>query len=102
MRADTVKLIFTFFIAIFVLAAGFYSLVIYPFQLDDLVKGAIISFMTLAMQSVFADQVAARTGNQQQKAFDAGVLTPYPSNGTLLDPATGAAATAGPTIVPRI
>jgi hypothetical protein len=79
MQSDTVKLIFTFLIAIGVIGAGFYSLVIYPFQLDDLVKGAIISFMTLAMQAVFADQIAARVGHQQQNAFDAG-LTATPNS----------------------
>lgn len=85
MQSDRIKLVFTFLIAIGVIAAGFYSLVLYPFQLDDLVKGAIISFMTLAMQSVFADQIAARVGNQQQNAFDAG-LTATPTVTTTTGP----------------
>jgi hypothetical protein len=91
MRSDLTRLISTHLIAVGVIAAGFYSLVIYPFVLDDLVKGAIIGFMTLAMQSVFSEQVAARTGTQQQNAFDAGLTaTPASAMPTVT-------ATAGPT-----
>lgn len=85
MRTDLTKLIFTNLIAIGVIAAGFYSLVIYPFVLDDLVKGAIISFMTLALQSVFSEQIASRTGAQQQHAFDSG-LTATPTVTTSAGP----------------
>jgi len=55
-----------------VLAGGFYSLVVYPYVLDDLVKGAIIGFMGLALQWEFGTAIQAATAKQQQNATDAG------------------------------
>ena len=49
MRIDAMRALFTYAIAILILTGGFYALVIYPFTLDDLVKGAIIGFMALGL-----------------------------------------------------
>jgi hypothetical protein len=59
-------------VVLIVLAGGFYSLVVYPFVLDDLVKGAIIGFMGLALQWEFGTAIQAATARQQQNATDSG------------------------------
>lgn len=82
MRADTVKLLFTYLIAVLVLVGTFYALVIYKFELSTLIQGALISWATLVLNNVFNDQVAARTGSQQQKAYDSGLATPTPTVST--------------------
>ena len=46
---------------------------LYPFELDDLVKGAVIALMTLAANHVFADSAAMRVGQQQESAFREGL-----------------------------
>jgi len=61
-------------IVLVVLIGGFYSLVIYPFVLDDLVKGAIIGFMGSALTWEFGSQVAGATARQQQGATAAGAV----------------------------
>ena len=63
------KPLMVFSFAVMVMVGGFYGLVIYPYVLDDLVKGAIISLMTLAAKAVFDEQQAERAFNsalQQQ------------------------------------
>lgn len=79
MKADTVKLLFTYLIAVMVLVGTFYALVMYKFELSTLIQGALISWATLVLNNVFNDQVAARTSNQQQKAYDSGLQTPAPN-----------------------
>jgi hypothetical protein len=74
MKSDTLKLVATYLIAVLVIAFGYYSLVLYPYQLDDLVKGAIIGFMSTAIVYVFSDQAATRNARQQEKAFDQGLM----------------------------
>lgn len=79
-NTDTLKLLLTYFIATLILVGGFYALVLYPFQLDDLVKGAVIALMTLSANHVFSDSAAARVGRQQETAFRDG-LAATPHNG---------------------
>ena len=81
MSNETAKLLLTYLTALIILLAGFGSLVLYPYELDDLVKGAIIALMTLAAQHVFADSAATRVGRQQQVAFDSGMTTAKTGNG---------------------
>ena len=67
------KPLMVFSFAVMVMVGGFYGLVIYPYVLDDLVKGAIISLMTLAAKAVFDEQQAERAFNsalQQQPPAD--------------------------------
>lgn len=78
MSLDMLKMLFTYGITIAILAGGFYALVIYPYELAELVKGAILGFMGASIAFVYGDQAATRTAGQQQKAFDAGVQTPMP------------------------
>jgi hypothetical protein len=63
-----VKQAFTYLYAFVVFGGVFYALVIYPYQLDDLVKGALIGWATLAINSVFSDQVAQRTAKDSAAA----------------------------------
>jgi len=78
MKTDVAKPIFTYIYAVLVFVGVFYALVLYPFQLDDLVKGALIGWATLAINAVFSDQVARRSSLDQQSAFDSG-LTATPT-----------------------
>ena len=68
LKPDTAKTIFTYAYASAVLAVCFYSLVLYPYDLDQLVKGALIGWGTLAINSVFSDQAATRTAHQAASA----------------------------------
>lgn len=92
---DTLKIVFTYLSTILLLSFGFYALVIYPFVLDDLVKGAIIGFMGSAIAFMYGDQVATRTAKQSEAASASGALQaqiPYPGStqtGLPLDPVTG-------------
>lgn len=55
-----------------VLVGTFYALVIYPYELSELVKGAFIGFSGSALTWEFGSQVATATARQQQNATDAG------------------------------
>jgi len=82
MRIDTIRALLTYVIAILVLIGGYYALVIYPYALDDLVKGAIIGFMSAAISFVFGQEIAKATAVATTKAL----LTPSPpalSNGVI-------------------
>lgn len=71
---DTIRAWFTYITVLLVLLGGFYALVIYEFQLDDLVKGAIIGFMGMALNFVFGAEVAKQSVNATTRAL----LTPPP------------------------
>lgn len=53
-------------------ASGFYALILSPYQLDDLAKGAFIGFMGLALQWEFGTAIAGATARHQQDATRAG------------------------------
>jgi len=72
MNRETTRYLVGVGFAILVFACGFYALVPYPFELDDLVKGAMISLMTLSAQFVFGEALAHSVGRRQQQSFDAG------------------------------
>lgn len=59
-------------VAVLVLVGGWYALVPYPYQLDDLVKGAIINMMGAAVLYEFGAGLSGQTSRQQQAATDAG------------------------------
>jgi hypothetical protein len=69
MTIDVFRAVSAMLIAILVLGGGFYSLVLYPFQLDDLVKGAIIGFMSTAIAFVFSQEIAKTTATATTKAL---------------------------------
>jgi len=48
--------------------SGFYSLILSPFPLDDLSKGAMIGFMGLALQWEFGTAIQAATAKQAAAA----------------------------------
>lgn len=58
--------------AVLVFGCGFYALVPYPFELDDLVKGAMISLMTLSAQFVYGEALAHSVSRRNQQSYDAG------------------------------
>jgi ABC-type uncharacterized transport system permease subunit len=84
MTADTFRAAMTYLIAILVLIGGFYALVIYELELDDLVKGAIIGFMSAAISFVFGQEIAKATATATTRALN----TPPPSNSQPPDPLT--------------
>ena len=79
MTADTFRALATYAIAILVLIGGFYALVLFPFELDDLVKGAIIGFMSAAISFAFTQETAKTTATATTKAL----MTATPVNGTV-------------------
>ena len=75
MTVDVFRAVFTYVIAILILLGGFYALVIYPYDLDELVKGAIIGFMSAAISFVFGQEIAKATATATTKALN----TPVPN-----------------------
>jgi ABC-type uncharacterized transport system permease subunit len=86
-KADMVKLLFTYTITLLILLGGFYALVIYKFDLDQLVKGALIGFMGMSINFLYGEQVSTRTSHQQAAATAASVNTV--PNGPTTTTATG-------------
>lgn len=80
MRGDAFRVTATYLIATLVLVGGFYALVIYPFELDDLVKGAIIGFMSASLSFAFGQDIAKTTATATTKALNA------PPPGTTTEP----------------
>lgn len=74
MKLDTMRALFTYGIAVMILIGGFYTLVINPYELDDLVKGAVIGFMSAAISFVFGQEIAKATAMATTKALN----TPVP------------------------
>ena len=74
MKGDTIRVSATYLIAILVLIGGWYALVIYPFELAELVKGALIGFMSAAISFVFTQETAKTTAAATTKALN----TPVP------------------------
>ena len=58
--------------AILIVLLGFYALVIYEFALPELIQGFFVSVMTLAVQYVFGEQLAAGTARRVQRSYEAG------------------------------
>ena len=81
MKADTFRALATYAIAVLVLGGGFYAIVLYPYELDQLVKGAIISFMGAAISFVFAQEIVKTTANATTRALN----TPAPASHTPTD-----------------
>lgn len=79
MKVDTLKLLTTKIITILLLVGAYFALVDNAFELSDLIVGAIISWVTLALNSEYSDQASTRTARQQQASYDAGVQTPIPT-----------------------
>jgi len=74
---EAARVLLTYIVVLAVLGGGFYALVIYPYELDQLVKGAVIGFMGSAMTWVFGSATASATARQSERATAAGVaLTP--------------------------
>lgn len=79
MTTDSFRAVATYAIAILVLIGGFYALVIYPFELAELVKGAIIGFMSAAISFVFGQEIAKATAVATTKALNTPAPTQAPS-----------------------
>lgn len=75
MNRETIRYVIGVAFAVMVFAAGFYALVPYPFELDDLVKGAMISLMTLSAQFVYGEALAHSVSRRNQASFDAGAAS---------------------------
>lgn len=69
MRIDALRVSATYAIAVLILVGGFYALVLYELVLDDLVKGAIIGFMSAAISFVFTQETAKTTAAATTKAL---------------------------------
>ena len=69
MRIDALRAVFTYCVVILTLAGGFYAIVLAPFVLDDLSKGALIGFMGMALNFAFGAEVAKQTSVATTKAL---------------------------------
>lgn len=87
MREEAGRSIWGHLIVILVLLGGFYSLVIYPYILDDLVKGAIIGFMGSSLTWEFGTAIQAATARQAASATAASAAT-LPTTTVTVPPAT--------------
>ena len=85
---DLVRYVATLAFALFVFGLGFYALVIYEFALPELIQGAFISFMTLAVQWVFGSDLASQVGRRSAAAFQQGVESSPTVTATSGPPAT--------------
>jgi membrane protein DedA with SNARE-associated domain len=68
MIPDQPRTILSYVVVFMVLLGTFYALVLYPYELDPLVKGGFLSSSGMALQWVFGSATAAATARQQQKA----------------------------------
>jgi hypothetical protein len=72
-----------------ILAGTFYALVIYPFELSELVKGAFIGFTGTAIAWEFGTAVANNTARQQSSAtttaLTANPNTPTPPSDQIIE-----------------
>lgn len=78
MKVDTLKAALTYVTVLMVLGGAFYGLVLYPFQLDPLVQGALIAAATAAYTFAFGQEIAKQTSAAGQRAYDKGLSTPVP------------------------
>ena len=76
MRVDTFRVIATYFVAVLVLVGGWWTLTLYEYDLDDLVKGAVIGYIGAVIQWVFGSEIAKATAAATTKALN----TPTPQN----------------------
>ena len=68
-------------VVVLILIGGFYALVLYPLELTELVKGALIGFMGSAITWEFGSSTAGATARQQQAAINGSPsppLDPHP------------------------
>ena len=86
MKADSVKLLFSYLTAILLIAGTYYALVLYPFVLDPEVKLWLTGAAGGAIAFVFGDQIATRAKVEQQSAFDKGLGATPNQNGSAEPP----------------
>lgn len=73
MKADSIKLIFSYLTALALIGGTYYALVLYPYVLDPEVKLWLTGAAGGAIAFVFGDQIATRAKVEQQSAFDKGL-----------------------------
>ena len=88
MKSDPIRYVSTLAFAMFVFGLGFYALVLYDFALPELIQGAFISFMTLAVQWVFGSDLATQVGRRASQAFQQGIESSPTVTATSGPPAT--------------
>lgn len=91
MKADAIKLIFTYLIALAILIGTYYALVLSPFVVDDDVKLWLTGAAGAAIGFVFGEQIAMRTARQSESAGKQGAeqaLSAPPPTSTMTATAT--------------
>jgi hypothetical protein len=73
MKANTLKLVLSYLIALGIVAGTYYALVLYPYVLDSDVKLWLTGAAGGALAFVFGDQTATRSKIEQQSAFSQGL-----------------------------
>jgi cation transporter-like permease len=96
-NTTVIRYIVSVLFAVLVFALGFYALVIYEFALPELIQGAFISMMTLAVQYVFGEQLATSVSRRAQANFESG-MNSQPTVTTTTDPTTVTVGTPPPVV----
>jgi hypothetical protein len=96
-KPDTWARLLTHLFAFVVIGAAFYGLVLYPFELDPLVKGALIGWGGAAIAFEFGQEIAKATSAATQRAYDKGLATPTPTITVQGDPPSAAVTPQTPT-----
>lgn len=82
MEADTIRLWFTYLTALVVIAGGglFLLIVRNDNPPNDLITGAAISVVTLAVNFVFTKETATSSSRASERAFTAGAASGQPQS----------------------
>lgn len=81
-RSDQAIRWFTAIVALLILGATFYALVLYPFVLDSDVKLWLTGLSGTAALYLFGDQLQRSSARQAQDAYEKGLAMPAPTSGS--------------------
>lgn len=90
MKTDTVRMVFTYSIAILIYVGAYQALISSEFIVDDFTKGIIANLTGAATGFVFGAEIATRASRQTRSDL----MTPTPgAEGTTVTPPPGATST---------
>ena len=78
LKVETLKALASYTFAFVVLGIAYHGLVLFGFELPELVQGALIAWAGSAIAFVFAQETAKASAAASQKAYSTGLATPTP------------------------
>jgi hypothetical protein len=82
LKVDTIKALATYSFAFLIVGVAYHGLVLYQFELPELVQGALIAWGGSAIAFVFASETSKAASAATQRAYDKGLATPTPATTT--------------------